>query len=87
MSTALIDAPAVADDQAACKWRPDGDFALVHPTGWSIARYAVYDEWRYLLWEPVDRCTCANSTPFHGPFTDPREAMRLHRQLALHATE
>ena len=52
--------PAIADaadpnDDSQCKWRPSGDFALVHPSGWTIARYSVYDEWRYLLWEPIDR--------------------------------
>lgn len=87
MNAAVLEAPATVDEPAACKWRPDGAFALVHPTGWSIARYAVYDEWRYLLWEPVDWCTGANSTTFHGPFNDVREAMRLHRRLALHETE
>jgi citrate lyase beta subunit len=81
MSAAVLDAPAVVDDPVSCKWRTDGEFALVHPTGWTIARYTVYDEWRYLLWEPVDRCTGANSTAAHGPFNDVRDAMRLHRQL------
>lgn len=77
-------APPLADD-ADCKWRPSGDFALVHPSGWSIARYSVYGEWRYLLWEPIDRCisrsAVANSNPLHGPFNDVRDAMRLHRDL------
>jgi len=87
MNAVDLDIQAAAEDSAACKWRPQGEFALVHPTGWSIARYAVHDEWRYLLWQPVDLCAGANSSMFHGPFTDVREAMRLHRRLALHETE
>lgn len=73
-------APPLADD-ADCKWRPSGDFALVHPSGWSIARYSVYGNWRYLLWEPIHRCTAANGNQSHGPFNDVRDAMRLHRDL------
>jgi hypothetical protein len=83
---AIADVAAV-DDACQCRWRPSGEFALVHPSGWSIARYCVYDQWRYLLWEPVDRCTGANSNQFHGLFDNVRDAMRLHMRLALHEME
>jgi hypothetical protein len=81
--------PATADaadshDDSQCKWRPSGDFALVHPSGWTIARYSVYDEWHYLLWEPINRCTADNSKQFHGPIGNVRHAMRLHRDLSAH---
>ena len=76
-------ATEVADD-AACKWRPSGEFAMVHPSGWSIARYSVYGQWRYLLWEPINRCTAAHANQFHGPFDNVRDAMRLHRDLTAH---
>jgi len=76
-------ASAIANE-AACKWRPSGEFAMVHPSGWSIARYSVYGQWRYLLWEPINRCTAANANQFHGPFDNVRDAMRLHRDLTAH---
>jgi hypothetical protein len=76
-------ATAVADE-AACKWRPSSEFAMVHPSGWSIARYSVYDEWRYLLWEPIDRYTTVTNNRFHGPNDHVRDAMRLHRELTAH---
>ena len=78
------DAATAAADAAVCKWRPAGEFAMVHPSGWSIARYSVYDEWRYRLWEPIDRCTAATDNRFHGPFDNVRDAMRLHRDLIAH---
>ncbi|MEW6347313.1 MAG: hypothetical protein AB1704_42350 [Pseudomonadota bacterium] len=88
MSSALTgearDATAPAADEATCKWRPSGEFAMVHPSGWSIARYSVYGDWRYLLWEPIDRCTAASNNAFHGPFENVRGAMRLHRDLSAH---
>ncbi|AFT90434.1 hypothetical protein [Paraburkholderia phenoliruptrix] len=31
-------------------WQRDGDHALVHPGGWSIARYRIDDVWTYMLW-------------------------------------
>lgn len=71
-------------DAAGCKWRPSGDYALVHPSGWTIARYSVYGEWRYLLWEPIDRCTAETTNQSHGPFNDVRDAMRLHRDMTAH---
>ncbi|MET3233778.1 UNVERIFIED_ORG: hypothetical protein ABIC54_005993 [Burkholderia sp. 1263] len=75
---------AHANDGGQCKWRASGDFALVHPSGWSIARYSIYGEWRYLLWEPVDRCTATRSNQFQGPFDNVRDAMRLQRELTAH---
>ncbi|RKE23910.1 hypothetical protein B0G76_8610 [Paraburkholderia sp. BL23I1N1] len=77
-----VTAVAAADDPGLCKWRPSGEFALVHPSGWTIARYSVCDEWRYLLWEPVDLCRHTRGNASHGPFNNVRDAMRLHRQLA-----
>lgn len=78
-------------DAAGCKWRPSGDYALVHPSGWTIARYSVYGEWRYLLWEPIDRCSsrsaAATGNQSHGPFNDVRDAMRLHRDLGAHQSQ
>jgi hypothetical protein len=78
---------AAADDTSQRRWRRSCEFALVDPSGWSMAQYPVYGEWRYLLWEPVDRYTGANSNRFHGPFGNVRDAMRLHRQRASHDTE
>ena len=76
-------ASAIANEPA-CKWRPSGAFAMVHPSGWTIARYSVYDEWCYLLWEPINRCTAAHANQFHGPNDHVRDAMRLHRDLSAH---
>ncbi|REE06524.1 hypothetical protein B0G71_8202 [Paraburkholderia sp. BL27I4N3] len=83
MDVTEVAAVVAADDPGLCRWRPSGEFAMVHPSGWSIARYLVYDEWRYLLWEPVDLCRHARGNASHGPFRNVRDAMRLHRQLAL----
>ena len=83
--TGEVSKPAMAvADEVACKWRSAGEFAMVHPSGWSIARYSVYDEWRYLLWELINRCTAGNANQFHGPFDNVRDAMRLHRDLIAH---
>ncbi|WP_421380705.1 hypothetical protein ACOCG7_34370 (plasmid) [Paraburkholderia sp. DD10] len=81
---ATIADAAHANADGQCKWRASGDFALVHPSGWTIARYSVHDEWHYLLWEPVDRCTATRSNQFHGPFDNVRDAMRLQRELTAH---
>lgn len=81
---ATITDAANANDDSPSKWRPSGDFALVHPPGWTIARYSVHDEWHYLLWKPINRCTADNRNQFHGPFGNVRDAMRLHRDLSAH---
>lgn len=67
-------------------WRPQGDYALVHPTGWTIAKYVVLSRWCYLLWEPVDRCGVTKANALHGPFSDVRDAMKMHRMFALPMT-
>jgi hypothetical protein len=80
-----VSEPAMAIvGEAACKWRPSGEFAMVYPSGWSIARYSVYEQRRYLLWEPINRCPAANANQFHGPNDHVRDAMRLHRDLTAH---
>lgn len=78
------DAATAIADEAACKWRSSGEFAMVHPSGWSIARYSVYDQWHHLLWEPINRCTAANANQFHGSNDHVRDAMCLHRDLTAH---
>ncbi|MDR6496269.1 hypothetical protein J2797_006196 [Paraburkholderia terricola] len=81
---ATIADAAHATDDSQCKWRASGDFALVHPSGWTIARYSVHDQWHYLLWEPIDRCTTTRGNQFYGPFDNVRDAMRLQRELTAH---
>ncbi|WP_091809880.1 hypothetical protein [Burkholderia sp. WP9] len=81
---AIADVEAAADDASQCRWRPSGAFALIHRSGWPVARYPVDDEWRYLLWEPIDRCAAANGNQFHGPNDHVRDAMHLHRDLSAH---
>ncbi|WP_233860042.1 hypothetical protein [Paraburkholderia sp. HD33-4] len=85
--TVLQESATAVADSDACKRRPDGGLALMNSTGWAIARYAVYVEWRDLLWEPVNLCWSSNGAVFHGPLNDVRDALWLHRRFALHEAE
>lgn len=88
MSSAVVkeSASAVADS-VVCKWWTDCEITLMHQTGWAISRYAVCEEWCYVPREQVSRCGSPNGPACHGLFDDARDAMQLHRWLALHGTK
>jgi hypothetical protein len=56
-------------------WERDGDHALQHSTGWTIARYKVDEVRVYLLWSPV------GSVAKYGPFDSADVAKRQHAEL------
>ncbi|ACC76461.1 hypothetical protein VOI32_41025 [Paraburkholderia caribensis] len=53
-------------------WQRDGDHALVHPGGWSIARYRIDGVWTHMLWH-------GNET--QGRFATPDAAKSRHAEL------
>lgn len=53
-------------------WRRDGDHALVHPSGWSIARYRIDGVWTYMLWHGDET---------QGRFPTVDAAKRRHAEL------
>jgi hypothetical protein len=58
----------LADDVAepkadhADEWRELNAFAIVHSDGWTVARYTVMGQERYLLWDAAGKA--------RGPFND-----------------
>jgi hypothetical protein len=53
-------------------WRRDGDHALVHSSGWSIARYRIDGVWTYMLW---------HGSETQGRFTTADAAKCRHAEL------
>ena len=53
-------------------WRLEGEHALVHPTGWTIARYALKDTWIYILWRGDEK---------QGQFASTQAAKQKHATL------
>lgn len=53
-------------------WRLEGEHALVHPTGWTIARYALKDTWTYILWHGDEK---------QGQFASTQAAKQKHAEL------
>ncbi len=73
LSSAMSRAPSPATSTGSgASWRQDGDYALVHPDGWSIARYRIDGVWTYMLWH-------GNET--QGRFATADAAKRRHAEL------
>ena len=53
-------------------WRLEGEHALVHPTGWTIARYAVRNACVYILWQHDEK---------QGQFASTQAAKQKHAEL------
>jgi hypothetical protein len=53
-------------------WRLEGEHALVHPTGWTTARYALKDTWIYFLWHGDEK---------QGQFASTQAAKQKHATL------
>ena len=62
----------IEERAAADGWRPEGQYGLVHPSGWSIGRYIVNGVETYMLWH-------GNET--QGRFHTADEAKRKHIDL------
>jgi hypothetical protein len=66
---------------AAGGWEPDGDHALRHPTGWTIARYKTGQLRVYLLWSPANTAMAPVGMEKHGPFESADAAKQRHAEL------
>lgn len=33
------------------EWTELNPYAIAHPDGWTIAKYAVAEAWKYMLWQ------------------------------------
>jgi hypothetical protein len=66
----------VAEQQAnrADEWREVNEFAIVHPDGWTIARYTVMGQVTHLLWDAAGNA--------RGPFNDMELAKAVVRPAA-----
>lgn len=78
-----IDQHCVASITSA-GWERDGDHALRHPTGWTIARYKTGDVRVYVLWSPANTTGAARTTggmEKYGPFVTADAAKERHAEL------
>jgi hypothetical protein len=62
-------------------WRLEGEHALVHSTGWSIARYSISGGRVYILWSPKGTSGGSPGEDKHGPFTSTEAAKCKHAEL------
>lgn len=60
------------------EWRELNEFAIVHPDGWTIARYTVMGNEKHMLWDPDGKA--------HGPFCDMGLARAAFRRFT-HASK
>lgn len=61
----------------ALGWQTINTYGYTHPTGWSIGRYRVSNEWITVLWDARE---------IHKRFSSPFAAAQYHAELVRHAT-